>query len=169
VCKNTPIIQKGFYVEVNMALDMDKRSKVTNLCSWPVSFKLPNSKGEIILDAGKSTTLNNTELVTLADNQDIMFYGTQNGNHARIYVDNKEFREYVGFDDVSSKTTQFVLNDEECQKILDLKQDSAFKRNIEEKVILNHEKHNIIAYARKVKYNDYNKIKILEDYTGIKY
>lgn len=81
-----------------MALDMDKRSRVINLCSWAVSFTLPNSKAEILLDGGKSTIINNSELVTLADNQDIMFYGTKDGNHARIYVDNKDFREYVGFD-----------------------------------------------------------------------
>lgn len=152
-----------------MALDMDKRSKVINLCAWPVSFKLPNSHGEIILEAGKSTTINNAELVTLADNQDVMFYGTDNGNHARIFVDNKEFREHVGFDIPENKQVQFVLNDEECQKIFDLKQDAAFKKNLEAKVILNHEKHNIIAFARKTKFNDYQKIKILEEYTGIKY
>ena len=57
----------------------------------------------------------------MADNQDIMFYGTKDGNHARIYVDNKDFREYVGFDNAEEKRTQFILTDEEFQKIFDLK------------------------------------------------
>lgn len=152
-----------------MALDMDKRSKIINLCSWTVSFTLPNSKAEILLESGKSTTINNAELVTLADNQDIMFYGTDNGNHARIYVDNKDFREYVGFDNIEEKRTQFILNDDEFQKIFDLKTDSAFEKNIKEKVVMNHEKHNIIEYAKKNKINDYNRIKFLEEYTGIKF
>ena len=30
-----------------MALDMDKRSRVKNLCPWAVTFVLPNSGGEI--------------------------------------------------------------------------------------------------------------------------
>jgi hypothetical protein len=154
---------------IKMSLDMDKRSKIINLCSWAVSFTLPNSKSEIILDGGKSTTINNAELVTLADNQDIMFYGTGNGDHARIYVDNKDFREYVGFDDIDSKRTQFVLTNEECQKIFELKQEAAFERNIKEKVIMNHEKHNIIDYARKIKYNDHTRINFLEEYTGVKF
>ena len=152
-----------------MALDMDKRSKVVNLCSWTISFTLPNSKAEILLEGGKTTTINNAELVALADNQDIMFYGTDSGDHARIYVDNKDFREYVGFDDAENKKTQFVLSDEEFQKIFDLKQEAAFERNVKDKVIMNHEKHNIIDYAKKIKINDYNKIKFLEEYTNIKF
>jgi hypothetical protein len=148
-------------------LDLDKRSKVINLCSWTVSFTLPISKAEIILEGGKSTNINNSELVTLADNQDIMFYGLKDGDHARVYVDNKDFREYVGFDDPEQKRMQFVLTNEECQKIFDLKQDAAFKKNIKEKVVLSHEKYNIMAYARKNKLNDYNKIKFLEEYTEL--
>lgn len=152
-----------------MALDMDKRSRVINLCSWAVSFTLPNSKAEILLDGGKSTIINNSELVTLADNQDIMFYGTKDGNHARIYVDNKDFREYVGFDNAEEKRTQFILTDEEFQKIFDLKTDTAFEKNVKEKVVMSHEKQNIVIYAKKNKINDYNRIKFLEGYTGIKF
>lgn len=152
-----------------MALDMDKRSKITNLCPWSVSFTLPNSKAEVLLEGGKSTTINNSELVTLAENQDVMFCGTGGGDHARIYVDNKDFREYVGFDNPEEKRTQFVLNDEELQKLFELKQDAAFQRNVKDKIIMNHEKHNIMAYARKIKLNDYNRIKFLEEHTGIKF
>lgn len=152
-----------------MSLDMDKRSKIINLCPWAVSFTLPNSKAEVMLDAGKSTTVNNEELVTLAENQDVMFYGIGNGDHARIYVDNKEFREYVGFDNAESKKNQYILNDEEFQKLFDLKQEAAFERNVKEKVVLNHEKHNIIEYARKTKVNDFSKIRFLEEYTGVKF
>lgn len=152
-----------------MALDLDKRSKVINLCPWAVSFTLPNSKAEVMLDGGKSTTINNGELVTLADNQDVMFYGTSAGDHARIYVDSKEFREYVGFDNPEIKKTQYILTDEEFQKLFELKQETAFERNVKEKVIMNHEKNNIMEYARKTKVNDLSKVRFLEDFTGVKF
>jgi hypothetical protein len=148
-------------------LDLDKRSKIINLCSWTVSFTLPISKAEIILEGGKSTNINNSELVTLADNQDIMFYGLKDGDHARVYVDNKDFREHVGFDNAESKKTQFVLTNDECQKIFDLKTDTTFEKHVKEKVVLSHEKHNIMAYARKIKQNDYGRIKFLEEYTEL--
>jgi len=152
-----------------MALDMDKRSKVINLCPWTISFTLPNSGGEILLEGNKSTTINNSELVTLADNQNVMFCGTGNGNHARVYVDNAEYRKHVGFDDTETKTTQFVLTPNECAKILELKTDSVFQKNIMDKILLQHEKEIFINYCRKNKLNDYNRILFLEEYTGIKF
>jgi hypothetical protein len=96
-----------------------------------------------------------------------MFYGTGNGDHARVYVDSKEFREHVGFDDPENKRYQFVLTSEELQKIFELKTDSVFEKHVKEKVIMSHEKQNIIEYARKSKLNDYGRIKFLEEYTGI--
>ena len=152
-----------------MALDQDKRSKIINLCPWTVSFTLPNSMAEVLLEGGKSTTVNNSELVTLADNKDVMFYGTGDGDHARIYVDNKDFREYVGFDNLENKKTQYIVTDDECQKLFELKQQAAFERNVKEKIIMNHEKHNIMEYARKTKINDLSKVRFLEEYTGIKF
>lgn len=152
-----------------MALDMDKRSRVINLCNWGIAFTLPNSKGEILLEAKQSTTINNAELVTLADNQDVMFYGTDRGNHARVFVDNDEYRKSVGFDDDENKHKQFVLNGDECKKIFDLKTQPAFEKNVKSKVVMTHEKDIIMNYARKNKVNDYDKIEFLEEYTGLKF
>lgn len=152
-----------------MSLDLDKRSKVINLCPWAICIILPNSKAEILLEANKTKDINNGELVTLADNEDVMLYGTGNGDHARVYVDNKDYREYVGFDNSEEKRTQYVLTNEECQRILDLKTQSSFEKNVSEKVLMRHEKENIMKYARKIKLNDYNKISYLEEYTGIKF
>ena len=62
-----------------MALDLDKRSKVTNLCPWPITFTLPNSNGELRIEGHKSTTINNGELVTMKDNNNVMLCGTGDG------------------------------------------------------------------------------------------
>lgn len=151
-----------------MSLDLDKRSKVTNLCPWAITFILPNSGGEVRIEGNKSTTINNGELVTMKDNNNVMLCGTGDGNHARLYVDNPDFREYVGFDDTETKQKQFILIPEECEKICALKTDSAFKKNVEEKIVLEHEKAIIMSYCRKSKFNDYHKIEFLQEYTGLK-
>lgn len=150
-----------------MALDMEKRSTIKNLCPWTVSFKLNNSNGEVLLDANKKTTINNQELVTLCENGSVMFNGTGNGDHARIYIENKELREYVGFDIDDKK--QKILDDELCQKILDYKTLSTFKKHIKENIVAEHEKANMMEYARKIKLNDFDKIDFLEEYTGLKF
>lgn len=151
-----------------MALDLDKRSKVVNLCPWPITFTLPNSGGEVRIEGNKSTTINNGELVTMRDNNCVMLCGTGDGNHARLYVDNPEFREHVGFDNTNEKKKQFILIPDECEKIFSLKTDSVFKRNIQEKIVSEHEKAIIMDYCRKSKYNDYDRIVFLEEYTGLK-
>ena len=152
-----------------MSLDMQKRSSIKNLCPWTVSFTLPISHGEQLIGANKKTSINNEELVALIENGNPMFSGTGNGNHARIYVENEELRKYVGYDSEDGKETQFVLTDEECQKILDYKTLSTFKKHLEEDIVANHEKAKIIEYARKTKLNDYEKIIELEKHTGIKF
>jgi hypothetical protein len=150
-------------------LDMDKRSQIKNLCPWAVSFRLPNSHGEVFLEANQKQAINNAELVTLIENNNVLFCGTGNGNHARIYVENEELRKYVGFESDDGKIKQFVLTDEECQRIFDYKTFATFKKHIEEEVIANHEKHKIMEYARKIKLNDFDKIDFLQTYCELKF
>ncbi len=150
-------------------LDMDKRSFVRNLCPWPVSFILPISGGNIFIEGNNKTSINNAELVALIENNNVMFAGTGNGNHAKIYVENEDLRKYVGYDSEDGKIKQFILNDDECQRIIDYKTLSTMEKHLRNKVIYNHEKSKMMNYARKVKLNDYEKITILEDHCGVNF
>ncbi len=150
-------------------IDKNSRSMIRNLCPWAVSFRLPISKADVLLSANKTTSINNEELIVLCENGNVMFSGTGEGNHARIYMENADLRKYVGYDSEDGKTKQFILNDEECQKLLDYKTMSAFEKNLEEKVVGQHEKARLIDYARKVKFNDFDKIVALEQHCEIKY
>ena len=47
---------------------------------------------QLTLDNYKKTSINNEELVTLCENQNVMFAGVGNGNHARIYIENPDLR-----------------------------------------------------------------------------
>ena len=150
-----------------MSINTDARSSIKNLCPWTVSFSLPSNNAGIVLGANKKTTVNNGELISLMENSNPMFEGTGEGNHARIYVENEDIRKHVGYESEDGKTKQFVLTDEECQRILDYKTFSTFKKHIEESVICNHEKAKLIEYSRKVKLNDYDRITFIEQYCGI--
>ena len=150
-------------------LDLEKRSSIKNLCPWTISFTLPISGANILLGADKKTSVNNQELVTLCENSNPMFAGIGNGNHARVYIENEELRKYVGFDSEDGKQKQFILTDEECQRILDYKTFSTFKKHLEESIVANHEKARIIEFARKIKLNDYEKITEIESFTNIKF
>ena len=146
---------------------MQKRSSIKNLCPWVISFTLPISNANILLGAEKKTSINNEELVALMENGNPMFVGTGNGNHARIIVENEELLKYVGWISEDGKEKPFVLTDDECQKILDYKTISTFKKHLEEDIVANHEKAKIVEYARKIKLNNYDFIVTLEEHCGI--
>lgn len=150
-----------------MSLDLQKRTFVKNLCPWTVSFTLPISNASVLLGAGKKTSINNEELVALCENMNTMFAGTGNGNHARILIENDELLKYTGWISEDGKTRPFILTDEECQKIIDYKTISTFKKHLEEDVVANHEKARIIEYARKAKLDSFEKIVELEKHCGI--
>ena len=152
-----------------MSLDLQKRSYIKNLCPWSVSFTLPISNASVLLGAEKKTSINNEELVALLENQNVMFAGNGNGNHARISVENEELLKYVGWVSEDGKTRPFILTDDECQKILDYKTISTFRKHLEEDIVANHEKAKIVEYARKIKLNDYERIVALENHCGIKF
>lgn len=150
-------------------VDFDKRSFVKNLCSWAISFRLPNSKADAYLEPNQKLAFNNGDLVTLIENGNVLFCGTGSGNHARLYIENEDLRKYVGFESEDGKEKQFILDDNACQKILDYKTSKAFKEHINSEVIAKHEKNKIMEYARKIKLNDFEKIDFLEEYTKLKF
>ena len=75
----------------------------------------------------------------------------------------------MGFDSEDDKVKQFILSDEECERIFNYKTFSTFKKHVEDEVVANHEKAIIMNYARKIKLNDYEKITFLESHCSMKF
>ncbi len=151
-------------------VSMNEKSKVVNLCDFPISWKRITQIGDELLEAKSSTYINNAELEAQKDMGNVFISGTDRiGSHAKVFIENPELREQFGFDNKEEKRVQFILDDKTCEYIIGLKTETAFVKNIEDKVITESEKTKIIEYARKVKFNDYDKIKILEKHTGLKF
>jgi len=148
-------------------VNMNDKSKVKNLASWNVSWERINSPGDELIKANGTIYISNSEIETQIQNGNRYFIGTGNGNHARVYIENPEFREYLGFDNKEEKITQFILDEERCKQIFDYKTLVTFKKHLEDDIITNQEKSTIINYARKIKLNDYEKIQALQDHCEI--
>jgi len=150
-------------------IDKNARSMIVNICPWKVSFHLPISNADVMLGVNKKTSVNNEELIVLCENSNVMFAGTGDGNHARIYIENDELRKFVGYDSEDGKIKQFILTDEECQKILDYKTIVTFRKHLEQNVVGIHEKSKIMGYAKAIKLNELDKIKVLEQHCDMKF
>ncbi|WP_079709856.1 hypothetical protein [Paraliobacillus ryukyuensis] len=149
-------------------LDMDKKVEIKNLCDWDLYFTRVESNGHVRIPRSGKTRISRAEIQAQVFDNNKMFVGTDgNGSHARIYVEDKETRDFLEFDKGNSK--QKILDSEAVKKLLELKTQSSFEKNVKEKVKTKAEKNYLIEESKRQKLNDFNKIKFIEDYTGYKF
>jgi len=148
-----------------MAVNMNDKSKIRNLCTYPISWKKITSTGDEYIKASASMPIANFEIEAQVESGNVFLGGVDRlGSHAMTYIENEELREQLKFDDKAENRKQLIVDNEKCEYILNLKTFSSFKKNVEETIVTQHEKIKIIEVARKIKLNDYEKIKFLESY-----
>ena len=70
-----------------MAIDMNSRSKVQNLCDWNVSWERFSMDGDEFIKANQTVYIPNMEIETQVQNNNLFFSGNDNiGSHARVYI-----------------------------------------------------------------------------------
>ncbi|MCP9283643.1 hypothetical protein [Bacillus safensis] len=151
-----------------MSIDLDKKIKIKNLCSWDLYFKKFESIGDFKLPANGVRQITVAEVQSQVYDNVKMFAGTDGvGSHAKIYIDDKETRVHLGFE--SDDTTQNVIDQEAIKKILTLKTQKSFEDNVKKSIKLDSEKAQLFEVAKDSKINDHTKIKFIEEYTGFKF
>ena len=151
-----------------MAIDMNSRSKVRNLCDWNISWERYSMEGDEFIKANQTVYIPNMEIETQVQNNNLFLSGTDGiGSHSRVYIENPEMREHLGFDNKEEKRTQLILTDEKCKEIFDYKTFSTFKKHVTENIITNQEKSKIVNYAKKNKINNYDQIQFITEFTGL--
>ena len=74
----------------------------------------------------------------------------------------------VEFDSTEEKRTQTVLSTELVKKLFDYKTLKTFEDKLHEYVVTRAEKYAVTEIIKKIKLNDHDKIRIIENYTGFK-
>ena len=74
----------------------------------------------------------------------------------------------MDFDIPEEKITQQVLTPDVVRKLFEYKTTKAFEENLRKAVVTRAEKYAILQIIKKEKFNDFDKIRIVEDYTGFK-
>jgi hypothetical protein len=148
-----------------MAINPNDKSKIINLCDYPVSWKRETIVGDEYLKANGTTRVTNSEIETQVENGNVFLRGVDDkGSHACVYIDNPELRESLGFDNKAENKKQIIIDTDKCKDILSLKTISAFKKNLKENIVTRQEKMKIMTVARKTKLNNYEMIQELEQY-----
>jgi len=151
-----------------MAVKSDEKVWVRNLCNWIVCCPRITSVGDIHIVPNGRLSLTAEEVMGQIYNHNVLFCGeTGDGSHARIYVESKDIRVEAGFE--TDTDEQEVVTDDKIKAIFDTKTTSAFKKAVEKSINTEGEKNKIIEVAKKLKINDYERIKYIEEYTGYKF
>ena len=150
--------------------NLDEKVVVKNLCAWNLYFPRVESIGEVKFSANGKMRLTKAEIQAqvFADNK--MFTGTDGkGSHARVYIDDKDTRVLVEFEEVDSKESQQILDKGTVTKLLAYKTQSSFEKNVKELVKTQAEKNFLAEESKKQNLNDFGKISFIEKYTGYKF
>lgn len=151
-------------------INLDKKVEVRNLCAWDLYFDRIETNGTVRIPARGAVRLTRAEIQAQVYDNNSMFIGIDGqGSHARIYINDKDTRVFLGFEDENSKDKQNILDEETVKKLFEYKTQSAFEKNVKEKVRTLAEKNFLIEEAKRQKLNDYNKIRFIEEYTGYKF
>lgn len=150
-------------------VNLDEKVVVKNTASWDLHFARIESAGDIEIKRKGTLRLTNGEIQSQIHAGNVFFIGTDGkGSHARLFIDSQDTRIFVGFESPDGEEKQFILNIESVKTLINLPIDK-FKNDLDKYVVTQAEKLTVIEIARELKLNDFEKIKILEDYTGFKF
>ena len=150
-------------------LNMDQKVTVRNLAGWTVGFRRIETQGDVTIPKEGTVRLSRSEIIAQIQSGNRLFIGIDDrGSHATLYIEDESTRLEVEFDSKEEKRTQLILNSDLVKKLFDYKTMKTFEDKLHEYVVTRAEKFAITQIIKKLKLNDHEKIRMIENYTGYK-
>lgn len=150
-------------------LNMDQKVTVRNLAGWTVGFRRIETQGDVTIPKEGTVRLSRIEIIAQIQSGNRLFIGIDDrGSHATLYIEDEPTRLEVEFDSKEEKRTQLILNSDLVKKLFDYKTMKTFEDKLHEYVVTRAEKFAITQIIKKLKLNDHEKIRMIENYTGYK-
>lgn len=143
---------------------LTEKVKVTNLAPWPVYFRRLQNLGDVEVQANSTIMLDRGEVEQQCYARNVLFIGTDgHGAHAHLIIDDKALR-----DEFEIPDDQMVMTDEFLDKLFAYKTLATFSKKVEESTVRDYERHRLIDYIKRKKINDFEKVRFVENLTGVK-
>ena len=158
-------------VEIQEVKELNLEQKVTlkNIAGWTVGFKRIEGDGDVTIPPEGTTRLSRSEIIAQVQNGNRLLTGTDSrGSHATVYTDDVATRVELDFDIPDENITQQVLTSDAVKKLFEYKTMKSFEDKLRQMVITRAEKYAILQIIKKEKFNDFEKIRAVENYTGFK-
>ena len=169
VSKNDENAQMVSKSNIPVELNMDQKVTVRNIAGWPVGFRRIETQGDVMIPKNGSIRLTRSEILAQAQSGSRLFNGVDGrGTHATLYIDDEATRIELDYDNKDEGRKQTVLTDEIVKKLFGYKSTKSFEENLHKYVFTRAESYAITEIIKKLKLNDHDKIRIIENYTGFK-
>lgn len=158
-------------MDETVKLNLDEKVTVRNIAGWNVGFaRLADMKGDVVVPAEGTIRLTRNEIIMQTQNGNRLFNGIDTiGSHATLFIEDKDTRVEVEFESEDGKRKQDVLNEDKVKYMFNLKTDKSFAENLEKNIVTRAEKYALVKMIKKMKLNDFSKMKMVENYTGYKF
>lgn len=151
----------------DLTFEPERKVTVKSIANWTTGFKRIESNGDVTIPANGTIRLTASEIIAQIQNGNLLFTGTdERGSHATLYIDDKATRIEADFED--EEIDQKVITSESVKSLFS-KNKAAFEEALSDLVVTRAEKHAVIDIIKKEKlFSDYEKVRAVEDYTGLR-
>lgn len=150
-------------------LNLEEKVTVRSIAGWTTGFQRIETNGDVTIPPRGTVRLSRSEIISQVQNGNRLLNGTdERGSHATLYIEDKPTRLEVDFDNDEEKVYQQFIDTDVVKKLFDYKTMKTFEEKLKFLVVTRAEKSAIIDIIRKAKFNDYDKVRVVEDYTGIR-
>lgn len=155
--------------KITEEIKLDQKVTVRSIAGWNVGFARIDGFGDLTIAPFGTTRLTRSEIIAQVQNGNRLFTGVDGeGSHATLIVDDTPTRIECDFESTDGKKKQLVFSDEKVKELFNIKTLNSFKKNLENTIYTRAEKYAVISAIRRLKLNDYDKIRYTEEYTGYK-
>jgi len=156
-------------VEEIKEVNLEQKVTLKNIAGWTVGFKRIEGDGDVTIPPEGTIRLSRSEIIAQVQNGNRLLTGIDSrGSHATVYTDDIPTRVEMDFDIPEDNISQQVLTHDAVKKLFEYKTIKSFEENLRKLVVTRAEKYAIIQIIKKEKFNDFEKIRAVEDYTGFK-
>ncbi len=149
-------------------LNLDTKVTVRNIADWTVGFARKDGYGDISIVSNGSVRLSRGEIIAQVQSGNRLFTGTDGkGSHATLFIEDAPTRIEVEFESEDGKIKQDIFSDEKI-KALFAENITKFKTDLKATICTRAEKYAVIETIKRLKINDFDKIRFVEEYTGYK-
>ena len=160
------IVIKEPSIDVEEDFNLEKKVSVRSIAEWTTGFQRIETNGDVTIPPNGTVRLSRGEIISQVQNGNLLFTGIDGqGSHATLYIEDKPTRIEADFETETS--IQNVINKERIDDLFAIKSIKDFESTLHSMVVTRAEKYAIMGFIRKGNFNDYNKVRAVEDYTKL--